>query len=108
MCRARSCVGPAAMRDTPLIKSRDSVTTHEAWGLGVYSLFNVSPCILASAIEAPHAPGVKFHHLLSINFGGKSQGKSGIAHVIDSDGEPVIGGTGQLVGPKMLGDWPQQ
>ena len=38
-------------------KVADTVTSHEAWGLGVYSLFNVSPCVLASAIEAPKNHG---------------------------------------------------
>ena len=71
-------------------KVGDKVTTHEAWGLGVYSLFNASPSILANAYESPSAPGIKFHHLNSIRLGG--QAGSGIAHVINGDGGSTVGG----------------
>jgi len=88
-------------------KVGDNVTTHEAWGLGIYSLFNISPCVLANAIEAPQTPGVKFHHMLSINFGGKAGDKSGIAHVIDGVGEPALTGSA-FSGAKTVGDFPHQ
>ena len=45
--------------------------------------------------------------MVSINFGGKAGGKSGIAHIIDSDGEAVLTGA-EFSGGKFMGDWPQQ
>ena len=47
-------------------KVADSVTTHEAWGLGVYSVFRHPNVDLTRAIEVPAKPGVKFHHMISI------------------------------------------
>src|SRR5262249_42491612 len=40
-------------------KVADSVTTHEAWGLGVYCVFKAGPIVAESAIEAPVVPAVK-------------------------------------------------
>jgi hypothetical protein len=67
-----------------------NVKTHEAWGLGIYSLFNDAPVIADCAIEAPDAPGVKFHHMITFRLGGKPG--SGIAHILDDRGNPVISG----------------
>jgi hypothetical protein len=49
-------------------KVADSVTTHEAWGLGSYCFFNVNPLIHAShAFEVPVTPGVKLHDILDLS-----------------------------------------
>jgi hypothetical protein len=49
-------------------KVADSVTTHEAWGLGSYCFFNVDPTIHATrAFEVPNTPGVRLHDLLSLS-----------------------------------------
>ena len=49
-------------------KVADSVTSHEAWGLGSYCFFNVDPTIHASrAFEVPDTPGVQLHDLLSLS-----------------------------------------
>ena len=49
-------------------KVADSVTTHEAWGLGSYCYFNVNPLIHASrAFEVPVTPGVKLHDILDLS-----------------------------------------
>jgi hypothetical protein len=49
-------------------KVADSVTTHEAWGLGSYCFFNVDPTIHASrGFEVPNTPGVKLHDLLTLS-----------------------------------------
>ncbi|MBX3735278.1 MAG: hypothetical protein KF715_01195 [Candidatus Didemnitutus sp.] len=69
-------------------KVADNVRTHEAWGLGVYSVFHHTPVILDNAVEAPAAPGVKFHHLITLRL--NRQPGSGIAHVINGVGAPVI------------------
>jgi hypothetical protein len=50
-------------------KVADNVTTHEAWGLGIYSVFRRKNVNLARAIESPQAPGVKFHHMITVALG---------------------------------------
>jgi hypothetical protein len=67
-------------------KVADNGATHEAWGLGVYSLFNAGACALQNAYETPSAPGIKLHHLNSIRLGGNAAGANGIAHVINGAG----------------------
>ena len=72
-------------------KVAPGVTTHEAWGLGIYCVFRGAPVIAHTAIEAPegpHAPGVKFHHIITIRLNGLPE--SGIAHVINDRGDPVV------------------
>ena len=86
-------------------KVADNVKTHEAWGLGIYSFFNVGQCVLENAIEAPNAMGVQFHHMVSINFGGKAGGKTGIDHVINGVGQSALTGS-KFSGGKFLGEWP--
>jgi len=44
----------------------DKVDHHEAWGLGVYSVFTHEGVVLDSAIEAPPKPGVKLHHVITV------------------------------------------
>jgi hypothetical protein len=60
-------------------KVGDSVTTHEAWALGVYKFNYNGP--IDNAIEVPKAPGVKMHHL--VTFGG-------ISHVINGTGSGKV------------------
>ncbi|MBC8108111.1 MAG: hypothetical protein H7Z14_16110, partial [Anaerolineae bacterium] len=69
-------------------KVADKVTTHEAWGVGVYCVFKAGPIICETAIEAPTVPGVKFHHMIAVRLSG--QPGSGINHVINDQGDPVI------------------
>ena len=70
-------------------KVADKVSTHEAWGLGVYCVFNRAPVVAENAIETPTAPGIRMHHMVSIRLGGGRPG-SGINHVINGQGNPVI------------------
>ncbi|GAA0959178.1 RICIN domain-containing protein [Kribbella koreensis] len=66
-------------------KVADSVTTHEAWGLGSYCVFNDDPSIVADrAFEVPNKPGVKFHSMVTVSLGGKGT----ISHVINNTGGP--------------------
>jgi len=52
-------------------KVANTVTTHEAWGVGSYSFFNVNPAIVVSrAFEVPDTAGVRFHDLVSVSLGG--------------------------------------
>ena len=69
-------------------KVADHVTTHEAWGLGVYCVFYAAPVLAENAIETPNAPGVKMHHMVTIRLSGKAN--SGINHVINGTGASVI------------------
>jgi hypothetical protein len=69
-------------------KVADPVRTHEAWGLGVYCVFYAAPVLAENAMETPTAPGVKMHHLVTIRLSG--QKNSGISHVINGTGAPVV------------------
>ncbi len=69
-------------------KVADSVTSHEAWGLGSYCYFNVDPSIVADrGFEVPNATGVRFHDLLTVSLGGNGT----ISHVINNTGGPASG-----------------
>jgi len=69
-------------------KVADTVTTHEAWGLGVYCVFYAAPVVADNAIETPETAGVKMHHMVTIRLGG--QPNSGIKSVINGKGASVI------------------
>ena len=59
------------------------VTRHDAWGLGVYCFFRDDPRVrLASAIAAPAASGVVFHHAVTVSLGGNGE----ITHVVNGSG----------------------
>lgn len=69
-------------------KVADSVTSHEAWGVGAYCYFNVDPSIVAErGFEAPVNPNVRFHSLLTVSLGGNGT----INHVINNTGAPAQG-----------------
>jgi hypothetical protein len=64
-------------------KVADSVTTHEAWGLGSYCFFNVNPTNkLDRGFEIPIKPGIKMHNLLTVSLGGQGS----ITNVINTTG----------------------
>lgn len=63
-------------------KVEDSVSSHEAWGLGIYSVFIQPNVVLSRAIEVPKAPGIRFHHMITVALG--SHGA--ISSVIDDKG----------------------
>ncbi|MET0390531.1 MAG: ricin-type beta-trefoil lectin domain protein [Polyangiales bacterium] len=65
----------------------ESVTAHEAWGMGAYCFFNVdSGVVLDRAFEAPSGiPGVQLHHLLTVSLGGIGT----IEHVLNDLGDRV-------------------
>ncbi|MEU7882192.1 discoidin domain-containing protein [Microbispora bryophytorum] len=69
-------------------KVADSVTSHEAWGMGSYCNFSTDPSIVAErGFEAPNRSGVKFHDLLTVSLGGVGT----IAHVINDTGGAAQG-----------------
>src|SRR6202167_132385 len=81
-------------------KVADGVTTHEAWGLGVYSVFRHPDVVLSRAIEVPHMPGVKFHHMITVALDNLGE----ITNVIDDAGGPTKTGRPR-VEPKVT-DFP--
>ena len=71
-------------------KIADSVTTHEAWGLGSYIYTNVDPTIHADrGFEVPVTPGVRLHSVLTVSLGGVGT----IDHVVNNTGGPAQGTT---------------
>lgn len=68
-------------------KVADGVTSHEAWGLGVYSVFIYPDVVLTRSIETPglnnKRPGVRFHDMITVALGEHGA----INHVIDDTGE---------------------
>jgi hypothetical protein len=68
-------------------KVANTVTSHEAWGVGVYCFFRDAPVKARSAIEAPAAAGVKFHNLTTVWLSGKAG--SEISHIINDVGGRV-------------------
>jgi hypothetical protein len=64
-------------------KLADGVTRHEAWGLGIYSVFIYPNVILTRAIETPKNPQVRFHDIITVALGNHGE----ISHVIDDTGQ---------------------
>lgn len=64
-------------------KVADSVTRHEAWGLGVYSVFLKPDVMLDRAIEVPQAPGVRLHHMITVCL----VDKGSIEHIVNEAGD---------------------
>jgi len=64
-------------------KVADGVTSHEAWGLGVYSVFIYPDVVLTRAIETPKRREIRFHDMITVALGNHGA----ISHVIDDRGE---------------------
>jgi hypothetical protein len=63
-------------------KVADNVTSHEAWGMGIYSVFRNRDVVLTRAIETPEKPNVKFHSLITVRLGNNGE----ISNVINDTG----------------------
>lgn len=63
-------------------KVGEGVIRHEAWGLGIYSVFLRPNVDLTRAIEVPRRPGVRFHHTITVALGNKGS----ILNVINDQG----------------------
>ena len=69
-------------------KVANTVTSHQAWGVGSYCYFNVNPAVNAyHAFEVPNTAGVIFHDLLTVSLGGNGT----ITHVINDTGATASG-----------------
>jgi hypothetical protein len=80
-------------------KVADNVTSHEAWGLGIYSVFRKPNVILTRAIEVPEQPGVRFHHMITVALDKLGE----ISNVINKTGGATA--TAPRVTPKVT-DYP--
>jgi hypothetical protein len=67
-------------------KVADSVTSHDARGVGVYCVFK-KDVWSENAVEAPPGKGVSFQHIVTLRFGGAKE--SGITHIINGTGKAV-------------------
>ncbi|MDQ2832874.1 MAG: coagulation factor 5/8 type domain-containing protein [Acidobacteriota bacterium] len=63
-------------------KVADNVLDHQAFGLGVYSVFRHPGVILTHAIETPTVPSVHFEHMVTIALDNLGE----ITHVVDNTG----------------------
>ena len=66
-------------------KVADTVANHEAWGLGIYSVFRHPDVVLTRSIEVPVNPNVRFHHMITVALDDKGE----ISNVINSVGGPT-------------------
>jgi hypothetical protein len=67
-------------------KVADSVTTHEAWGLGSYCFFSADPSVvLGHSFEVPNRAGVRLHHLTTVSLGGTGT----IRTIVNDVGDPA-------------------
>ena len=69
-------------------KVSDGVKNHEAWGLGVYSVFRKPNVTLSRAFEVPETPAVRFHHMITVALDNLGE----IKHVINDQGEATATG----------------
>ncbi|HEX4701317.1 MAG TPA: RICIN domain-containing protein [Pseudonocardiaceae bacterium] len=70
-------------------KVANSVTSHQAFGLGIYCFFEANPSnVAAHAIESPTASGVAFHDMVTVSLGGTGT----IQHIINNNGATVNSG----------------
>ncbi|MFJ1585182.1 RICIN domain-containing protein [Streptomyces sp. NPDC088197] len=73
----------------PAYKVADSVTSHEAWGLGSYCYFSANSSVVsANSFQVPNTSGVKFHDMVTVSLGGVGT----ISHVINTTGAAVNSG----------------
>ena len=75
-------------------KVADSVTDHEAWGIGIY-LYNRDAAVeLYSAMEVPaEAEGIRVHNICTVMI----TGNPGITHIINDTGDSVVTGGARAV-----------
>ena len=78
-------------------KVADTVTDHEAWGLGAYSVFTYPNVFLTRAIEVPTTPNVRFHDMITVCL----LSNGGIRHIIDNQGDPTVCAPPKRIDPKL-------
>lgn len=68
-------------------KVSDKVTSHEAWGLGIYCVFYKAPVIVDNTIETPVAIEEQIHHTIIFWLNGNKE--SLMKSIINGKGGPV-------------------
>jgi|WetSurMetagenome_2_1015567.scaffolds.fasta_scaffold00002_10 hypothetical protein len=68
-------------------KVADHVTTHEAWGIGIYNVFYNAPVIVDNAIETPVSLEEKMHHMIIFWLNGNKE--SIVKSIINGKGGSV-------------------
>ena len=67
-------------------KVASNVTSHQAYGLGVYCYFSTNPSVVADhAFEVPDTSGVGLHDMVTVSLGGTGT----ISHVVNETGPAV-------------------
>ncbi|KAI2602336.1 glycoside hydrolase family 55 protein [Hypoxylon sp. NC1633] len=84
-------------------KVADTVTSHEAWGLGIYCYFRDSPTKLENAIEVPSVEGVKLHHITTIWLTGTPG--SEITHLVNGAGGSVYANSPESAMRQTMNDF---
>ena len=76
-----------SMNGYPSYEVTSAVCNHTAYGLGIYSFFNVSGITIYqdNAIYTPNVAGIKFTDMVTVKLGGSG----GINNVIDGQGGPT-------------------
>jgi len=67
-------------------KVAPTVTSHEAFGLGIYSVFTQPNIFLSHAIEVPETPNVRLHNMITVCLGKNG----GIRNVVDEKGGATV------------------
>lgn len=73
-------------------KVSDTVTSHHAYGLGIYAVFlHTRDVSCFNAIETPACPGVNVYHMMDVYITGNTSwnGRSEISHIINGSGNAV-------------------
>lgn len=63
-------------------KVADTVKSHFARGLGVYSFFQYDGVVASTGIEHPESPGISMHNMVTVKLGERG----GIAHIVNQSG----------------------
>ncbi|KAI0442063.1 hypothetical protein F4803DRAFT_520799 [Xylaria telfairii] len=85
-------------------KVADTVTNHQAWGLGIYSYFRDSPTKLENAIEVPKGPGIKLRHLTNVWLSGTVG--SEITHIVNGLGRRVYANSPESAMRQTMNEFP--
>jgi hypothetical protein len=80
-----SYTSPSGPNGWASYKVADTVTSHQAWGLGIYSVFRKPDVILTRAIEVPTNSNIRFHDMITVALGNKGE----ISNVINNTGGPT-------------------
>ena len=72
----------------PSYKVANSVTSHQAWGVGVYCYFSTNSSVVSTnALTSPTSSGVDWHDMVTVSLGGTGT----IHHIINNSGGQVSG-----------------